>query len=286
MKHVCRIGDLHLCPQINLLPPLVPHFGGPTIPAAPVMVFAESIPTLRLADFAFCVGPQDVVFEGAATVLVGGLPVVGRFHKTAHGGLMVLASSTVYLGGATFSLPPQVTIRGPASFQNRVIRDMFLLYDTPSGKELWRRIEAADQPITIVPESDPHNSFAAPNDWDDANAGVPTGSTVRYNPDVALRVYDSSGNQIDEPPQLVLGHEMVHALNNAEGTHHHGTDPAPPASQPDIAEEEAATIGTGSHSGDSLTENTFRDDLGLPRRDNHYGANAAGPMGDLRPGGY
>src|SRR5690606_7703052 len=88
--------------------------------------------------------------------------------------------------------------------------DMFMLYNTPSGKELWRRIEAAEQPITIVPESDPHNSFAAPNDWGDANAGIPTGSTVRYNPDVAMRVFDSSGNQIDEPPQLVLGHEMVH----------------------------------------------------------------------------
>ena len=164
--------------------------------------------------------------------------------------------------------------------------DMFMLYNTPSGKELWRRIEAAEQPITIVPESDPHNSFAAPNDWGDANAGIPTGSTVRYNPDVAMRVFDSSGNQIDEPPQLVLGHEMVHALNNAEGTHHHGTDPAAPASQPNINEEEAATIGTGSHSGDALTENTFRDDLGLPRRDNHYGMNAPGPTGDMRPGGY
>lgn len=69
-------------------------------------------------------------------------------------------------------------------------------------------------------------------------------------------------------------------------THHHGVDPAPPASEPTIEREEAATIGTGSHRGDDLTENTFRDDLGLPRRDNHFGKATPAPTGDLRPGGY
>ena len=85
----------------------------------------------------------------------------------------------------------------------------------------------------------------------------------------------------------VLGHEIIHALNNAEGKHHYGTDPAPPASEPTINEEEAATIGTGSHAADPLTENTFRNDLGQGRRDNHYGeASPTGPTGSLRPGGY
>lgn len=284
-RAACRVTDLHLCPQVTII---VPHVGGPAYPAAPVTVLAEGLPALRLADFATCIGPPDVEFEGAATVLVGGLPWVGRFHKTAHGGILLLAAATVQIGDPTFSLPPQVTIRGPASFQNQVIRDMFLLYNTPSGKELWRRIEAADQPITIVPESDPHNSFAAPNDGGDAAAGRPTGSTVRYNPDVAVFVFDSAGNRIPMAPQVILGHEMVHALNNAEGTHHTAAvDPAPPASQPTINEEEAATIGTGSHSGDALTENTFRSDLGLPRRDNHFGdASPTTPTQNLRPGGY
>jgi len=283
-RGACRVTDLHLCPAVTVV---VPHFGGPAYAAAPVTVVAEGLPALRLADFATCLGPPDVAFEGAATVLVGGLPWVGRFHKTAHGGITVLAASTVTVGDPTFALPPQVTIRGPSSFQNQVIRDMFLLYNTPSGKRMWDRIEAADQPITIVPESDPHNSFAAANDVDDATHGRPTGSTVRYNPAVAIFVYDSAGNKISEPPQVVLGHEMVHAIDNAEGHQYTGTDPRPPASQPNIEEEEAAAIGTGSHSGDSLSENTIRNDLGLARRDNHYGdVSPASPTANLRPGGY
>jgi uncharacterized Zn-binding protein involved in type VI secretion len=283
-RGACRVTDLHLCPQFTVI---VPHVGGPAIPAAPVTVMAEGLPALRLADFAFCIGPQDVLSEGAATVLVGGLPWVGRFHKSVHGGLMLLAASTVQIGDPTFSMPPQVKVKGPSSFQNKVIRDLFLLSTTPSGKELFRRIAAADQPITIVPESDPHNSFAAPNNNDDATHHRPTGSSVMYNPDVAILAYDSSGNKINMSPQVVLGHEMIHALNNAEGTHHYGTDPAPPASEPTINEEEAATIGTGSHAGDPLTENTFRNDLGQGRRDNHYGeASPTGPTGSLRPGGY
>jgi uncharacterized Zn-binding protein involved in type VI secretion len=283
MRGACRVSDLHLCPAFNVA---VPHLGGSVLAAAPITVFAEGLPAARLGDFATCFGPPDVLFEGAATVIVGGVPWVGRFHRTAHSGIMLMAASTVYVGDPKFTLPPQVTVKGPPHFQNQVIRDMFLLSTTPSGKELFARIEAADQPITIVPEADPHNSFAAPLDGDKAKNGEPVGSTVRYNPSVSISVFDAAGNTIDEPPQIVLGHEMVHALNNAEGTHHFGTDPSPPASEPTIEEEEAATIGTGSHSGDGLTENTFRDDLGLPRRDNHLGGPTPGPTGDLRPGGY
>lgn len=281
----CRVGDLHVCPVV--LP--IPHVGGAVVPTGPVTVHAEGPPAARVGDFVTCVGsggPTDVIFEGALTVLVGGLPWAGRFDKTAHGGVLLMAASTVFVGGAAFVLPPQVKVKGPPGFQNEVIRDLALLAGTPSGRRLFERIEAAGEPITIIPEADPHNSFAAPVDAAKAAAGQPTGSTVMYNPSVAISVYDAAGSDIDEPPQLVLGHEMVHALNNSNGTHHHGVDPAPPASEPTIEREEAATIGTGSHSGDDLTENTFRDDLGLPRRDNHYGKTTPAPTGDLRPGGY
>lgn len=285
MRGACRVGDLHVCPAFTPLP----HVGGSVVPTGPVTVNAEGPMAARVGDFVTCVGgggPTDVIVEGALTVLVGGLPWAGRFDKTAHGGVLLLAASTVYVGGQAFALPPQMKIKGPPDFQNKVIRDLALLAGTPSGQRLFERIEAADQPITIIPESNPHNSFAAPVDGAKASAGIPTGSTVMYNPSVSITVYDSANNSIDEPPQMVLGHELVHALNNSNGTHHHGIDPAPPASEPTIEEEEAATIGTGSHSGDDLTENTFRNDLGLPRRDNHYGQNTPAPTGDLRPGGY
>jgi uncharacterized Zn-binding protein involved in type VI secretion len=282
-KKAARVGDLHLCPQVTIV---VPHVGGPIVPAAPVKVMTEFKPAARLGDFAFCVGPQDVLIQGAATVLVNGLPFCGMTDQTVHGGSVILGAATVEVGGPTFKPPPNFVIKGGSAFQNKLIRDLFLLSTTPSGKALIARLEAAGKTVEFVPESDPHNSFCSADNNADARAGRPTGSVVSYNPDVALQAYDSSNNLIDMPPQVVLGHEMVHALDNSEGHHSYGTDPAPPATQPNIEEEEARAIGTGSHSGDSPTENTMRNDLGLARRDNHYGANTPAPTGNLRPGGY
>ncbi|MFO0648743.1 MAG: M91 family zinc metallopeptidase [Polyangiales bacterium] len=285
MKPGARATDMHVCPQFT---GPIPHVGGPIIPAAPTPTQAETLQAARLADYAFCVGPQDVVFQGASTVLVGGLPFAGRFDSTAHSGVIMMAASTVMLGGPTFSLPPNFRVRGGAAFQNATIRDLYYLSTLPSGRALMQRLEDSGETITFVPESDPHNSFCSPASDFLARHGIPTGSTVSYNPDVALRAYDSGNNLIDMPPQAVLGHEMVHALNNAEGTHHYGTDPAGPATQPGIEEEESSAIGTGSHSGDYPTENDLRNDMGggVGRRDNHYGQNTPAPTGNRRPGGY
>lgn len=264
---------------------MLPHVGGPIIPAAPIAVLAEAKPAARLADYAFCMGPQDVLFEGAATVLVGGLPFCRVLDKSAHGGPVVQGAAMVLVGGPAFSLPSNIQVKGPPTYQNQVIRDLYFLSTTRTGREILNRLGSSGQPIEIVPESDPHNSFCSPANPSDAAAGTPTGSTISYNPAVGLQAYDSSNNTIDFPPQVVLAHEMVHALNNAEGNHSYGTDPSPPASEPGIAEEEARAIGTGSHSSDFPTENSLRQDLGMPRRDNHFGQNSS-PTGDRRPGGY
>jgi hypothetical protein len=112
---------------------------------------------------------------------------------------------------------------------------------------------------------------------------------IQYNPDYRSNAYDSSGNLIAQPPQLILAHEMAHALANSEGDHQYGTDPSPPASEPNIEEEEAQAIGTGSHTGRSPSENSVRSDLGLPARDNHFGTGGPAPGEpaplNLRPGG-
>jgi hypothetical protein len=223
---------------------------------------------------------------GSTTVLVNGLPWVGVTDLTAHGGAVIMGAATVKIGDAAFKPPDNLEIPGPNDFKNKALRDLFMLSTTRSGRELLRRIQASQKRVLLTPEADPHNSFCAPASWLDARAGRPTGSTVKYNPDVAVYGYDRGGNTIGMPPQVVLGHEMVLALNNAEGAHKMGADPAPPASQPKIEEEEAAAIGTGSHSHDAVTENTIRADVGLDRRDNHYGQDAPAPTGNLRPGGY
>jgi hypothetical protein len=227
-----------------------------------------------------------MLVQGAMTVLINGLPFVRLGDLTAHGGTVVVGAVTVEVGDEIFKPPRNFRLKGPMSFRNKVVRDLVVLAGTPSGKRLLDRLEASGQKIDVVPEANPHNSFCAPASWADATAGKPTGSTVQYNPEVAIHAYDSAHNLITMPPQVVLGHELVHALNNADGTHRMGTDPAPPASQPHIEEEEASAIGTGSHSADAVTENAMRSDLALARRDNHYGSKAHAPTANLRPGGY
>jgi uncharacterized Zn-binding protein involved in type VI secretion len=307
MKHAAHIADKHICPQTSP----IPHVGGPIVPAAWAPVEAEALQAARLADYAGCAGPLDVVFEGAATVLVRGLPFAGLGDHTAHQGVITTAAGTVTVGGPTFSLPPNFIVKGDAAFQNALIRDLFFLSTLPSGRALIDRLARAGQPITFVPEATPDNSFCSPSSGIAAGAGIPTGSTISYNPNVGVVGYDDNrgtptrnpdgtttwtnpnGSTVNEPPQSVLAHEMVHGLNNAEGNHHSGNDPMPPLTQdgtPDgnqpIEEEEAAAIGTGSHSGDYPTENSVRSDMGLPRRDNHFGAATTAPTGNQRPGGY
>lgn len=286
MFPAARVGDFHLCPMVNII---IPHIGGSILPPCAPTVFTGGPNQARISDLATCVlGPPDVIAMGAATVLVQGLPASRMLDQTVHGGLILLGLPTVLIGGPAFVLPPNLKIDGPPLFQQKVIRDLYFLSTTPTGKALLDRIGAAGQPVTIIPNPG-KNGFCSPASASDAAAGTPTGSTIQYNPDYRSNAFDSANNMLAQPPQLIIGHEMSHALANSEGNQAQGTDPSPPASEPTIDAEEAQAIGTGSHSGDARpNENGLRHDLGLPRRDNHIGtlgpkAGEPPPL-NLRPG--
>ncbi|MBR0652162.1 hypothetical protein GXW78_21080 [Roseomonas terrae] len=279
-----RLLDLHVCPMFT---GPVPHVGGPVLPPCMVTVLTGKRPQARISDMAVCVGPPDVIVAGAATVLVGGLPAARILDSTAHGGILVLGEFTVLIGGPAFKLPPNIKLEGSPSFQQKTIRDLYMLSTTPTGKQLIDDLGASGQPVTIVEHSGT-NGFCTPNDGTKAANGTGTGSVIQYNPDYRSNAYDSSGNLIAQPSQVILAHEMAHARANANGNQAQGTDTAPPTSEPNIDAEEAQAIGTGSYNGTSPSENSLRQDLGLPRRDNHFGTGGptAGepPPVNLRPG--
>jgi uncharacterized Zn-binding protein involved in type VI secretion len=279
-----RVTDLHTCPMVT---GIVPHVGGPILPPCSPTVLVGMLPVARLGDMATCVGPPDVIAMGASTVLTNGLPTVRLMDLTVHGGVITAPGEpTVLIGDPAFGLPLNIKIDGPPDFENKTIRDLYELSTTPSGADLIGKLGAAGEPVTIIPCPDPNNSFCSPDSQIKALFGSPTGSVIQYNPDIQLTVFDSSGTRVAEPPAVVLGHEMCHALANSDGTHKYGTDPTPPASQPKIEEEEAQAIGTGSHTGGSPSENSIRSDLGLPPRDNHFGDSVkpGDPTGPKRPG--
>jgi uncharacterized Zn-binding protein involved in type VI secretion len=275
-----RVTDPHVCSKVE--PGPVPHVGGPILPLCAPKVVTGNQPQARLSDLAICVGPPDCIAMGSSTVLVHGLPAARLNDKTAHGGAIVIGLDSVLIGGPAFTLPPNVKVEGNSDFLQKTMRDLYFLSTTPTGQEIFKQLAASGKPVSIT-SCDENNGGCRPlnpDDSQDPNKG--SGSTIRYNPDCRTNAFDKDDNMIQMPPQVALGHEMCHAVHNANGENQPGVDPNPPASERDIEREEAQTIGTGSYEGKKPSENSLRDDVGLGRRDNHYVTDGSVP-GEPKP---
>ena len=91
-----RLGDMHVCPLVN--PGPVPHVGGPILPPCVPTVLIGGMPAAPMGNMATCVGPPDSTVMGAATVHVGGRPLVRLGDPTAHGGTVVVGFPMVLVG--------------------------------------------------------------------------------------------------------------------------------------------------------------------------------------------
>ena len=90
-----RITDMHVCPMVT---GVVPHVGGPILPAGEPTVLIGGMPAARVGDMATCVGPPDSIIMGSTSVLIGGMPAARLGDSTAHGGPIVLGEFTVLIG--------------------------------------------------------------------------------------------------------------------------------------------------------------------------------------------
>lgn len=95
MLPAARISDMHVCPMVT---GLVPHVGGPILPAGEPTVLIGGLPAARVGDMATCVGPPDTIAMGSGTVLIGGMPAARMGDVTAHGGTIVMGEFTVLIG--------------------------------------------------------------------------------------------------------------------------------------------------------------------------------------------
>ena len=96
MPFAARISDMHVCPMVTAL---VPHVGGPILPAGCPTVLIGGFPAARATDMCLCVGPPDAIANGSATVLIGSLPAARLGDPTMHGGSIVMGCPTVIIGG-------------------------------------------------------------------------------------------------------------------------------------------------------------------------------------------
>ncbi|MCV0395853.1 MAG: PAAR domain-containing protein [Rhizobiaceae bacterium] len=260
---------------------------GTIIPPCFPPVLVGFLPSARVLDLHQCIihftNPNTIV-TGSSTVLVGGLPAARISDKTFCAAEISTGQPNVLIGGPVVLIP--FNIQGDTAFVTEVQKAMATLYGTRTGQVIINDIAASGNTVTIVPTAD-QNGYCSADDHDashDPSEG--SDSTVSWNPTY------SSPTDPHQTPTIVLGHELVHAHHNATGTHHDGPhDSYPGQTGSSNRGEERATVGAGGtsvtapdgttqtvpdHSADVPTENSLRDDLGVPRRPSYYPPNWPG----------
>jgi len=281
---VARVNDLHTCPL---------HAGGPVLPPGAPNVLVNGLPAGRVTDPAVCTGAVDAISTGAATVLVNGLPLAHTTSTSLHGGVVVLGSVNVVVGGPDVAF--RFSLSGSPAAIAQAQQGLGLLYSIPSGRQLIARLAASGQTVTIAITTGGSDATPA------SSAAGPKATAVRWNP--AQRV---EGLPASDPRggAVVLGHELCHSLHNAEDTQGKGPHEHHPGQQGSSDRgEERQTVGSapphdsqgravndsngnpaGTHtrrpdgtlepgidySHQSPTENTLRNDFGYQQRATYY----------------
>lgn len=99
MPPAARITDMHSCPMVTPGLPPVPHVGGPVTGPGAATVLINNLPVAVLGDSAVCVGPPDSLIKGSSSVMITAKPAIRMGDSTAHGGVVVMGSPTVMIGG-------------------------------------------------------------------------------------------------------------------------------------------------------------------------------------------
>jgi uncharacterized Zn-binding protein involved in type VI secretion len=188
----------------------------------------------RFSDQCTCPeGDKSLIVEGAAEVLIEGLPAARLLGRSTDGGTIVTGDFSVLIGGATFAVPACIKIAGDLDFQQKVMRDLAMNGTTKSGKLLFKAMEESGHACTIRPvdkehprsgtrtdpevperllkDQDPNDLFHLPQTTsNDVRCTVPgqgTDATVYYNP---------------KDGDSTLFHEGVHANDMMHGTFDEG----------------------------------------------------------------
>ncbi|QXP54516.1 PAAR domain-containing protein [Cellulophaga sp. HaHa_2_95] len=98
-------GSMHVCPMSD---GPKPHVGGPVIGPGAINILVNNKPAALIGDICTCVGPPDMIAQGAPNVFFNGVPVACQGDMTAHGGVITVGEPNVIIGSAT--LTPSTTL--------------------------------------------------------------------------------------------------------------------------------------------------------------------------------
>lgn len=184
------------------------------------------------------------------------------------------------------SLGQSIKVEGSAAFTQRIEAELDFLRASPVGHRMLAEFDAAatnkGNTVTIRELASEQNGYAQTfsRDADIVNgrAGAGGDVTISYNPSFHMDAFPT--------PIGVLYHEMSHAYNGVTGTFQPGTyrGEGPDSGSVPNAERQAVGLETSApaydfdgdpatppttSNPDHLTENGFREELGLPDRPNY-----------------
>lgn len=241
----------------------------------PVTRRVDGYVVARLGDIGVCHGNQpDMIVEGSAQTLVCGLPIARLGDAMKHGGVIYTGSPTEEDGGTTWRLPSNLKIEGDSTFQNKVIRDLFAVSQTPNGAAALNAIEASGKEVTIVKG---FYNASRPTDEGAIRRGGQSGTEIDYDPDNLEVGTMCKEGCMAAPPQLSLGHELIHAARWGRGG----------ATMSHAQEEEQVVgppVGKKDKDPNWPTENGLRKDLNLCTRTTYKKCENPPPAQNRRPG--
>lgn len=273
-----RISDMHVCPMVN--PGPVPHVGGPLITGA-FNVLTGMMPQSRISDKLVCVGPLDLVVMGEPTVLIGtsssggGGGGMGAMLGSLSSAVMAVLSPphpravTQPDGTIATEYSDGIIITGTPEFQAGTVTALDKLAATPSGEAMLHDFNETGKTVTIVETTGGCgvNDFTTDAERNsDGTKGSGSDSTLSYNPNQPP-IGDGSEQWHLIPPEVALGHEMVHATHVGQGDvsmtqveNDSKPDPADPTKNATEIEEEVRTAGIPPYDNEPYSENTIRSE--------------------------
>ncbi|HEV8678710.1 MAG TPA: M91 family zinc metallopeptidase [Stellaceae bacterium] len=278
MPPAARITDMHICPMVT---GVVPHVGGPIIPPCEPTVLTGFLPQARITDKLICVGPIDVIVQGAMSVLVGGLFAARIGDQCAHGGKIIVGWPTVIIGDPAMTNPAAaammqkiadgtgaISINGTPQFRQQALGALSRLAITPTGLGLLQSIDSSGKTVSIQ-QTGGGNSENAANFANGLRnpitgaAGPGSNSVVSWNPNT---VSTGPAAWQTRDPAVGLGHELVHSETDARGTsdgqnsNYTGADGV----VRNAPGYEQQAVGLGPYAGNPYTENKIRNDFNKP----------------------
>lgn len=224
---------------------------------------------------------ESTMVTGSTTVFVNGLPLMRHRDPTLQSAGNCPGAVKLREG---FSLGNGIEVDTTLSEADQlaILDALDLLYERPISRDLLIQLQdpAVNQGNVTTITTTTGGNGATPDNMTNAYLVPPAAGTsdpptpnIGTNVTVNFNLTNTfAGTPLERPPEVGLGHELIHALHSVTGTLIQGQrqDSAHPSAT-NVFELQA--IGLEEFADDAYTDNALREERGLNTRDNHNPSN-------------